>query len=145
MEETLGTRLARLRAEAGLKQKDLADAAGVTPSAVSQIESGTTTDISARVALAFARRLGITVEELLEPSLAIAAHQSAHEGRAPYIAPRASAQASYLAQWWDELDREQQQRLVGMFLAFGPAVSNDRVSKFLKPAPSDNSMKKDKQ
>jgi putative molybdopterin biosynthesis protein len=61
-----GTRLRLARQARGLSQQQLAGVAGVTRQAVSAVESGHS-DPSLRVALALARALGMTVEELFGP------------------------------------------------------------------------------
>jgi putative molybdopterin biosynthesis protein len=61
-----GTRLRLARQARGLSQQQLAGVAGVTRQAVSAVESGHS-DPSLRVALAVARALGMTVEELFGP------------------------------------------------------------------------------
>jgi putative molybdopterin biosynthesis protein len=63
---TAGTRLRLARQARGLSQQHLAGMAGVTRQAVSAVESGHS-DPSLRVALALARALGVTVEELFGP------------------------------------------------------------------------------
>jgi putative molybdopterin biosynthesis protein len=64
--------LLRLARQArGLSQQQLAQMAGVTRQAVSAVESGHS-DPSLRVALALARTLGMTVEELFGPAAPIA-------------------------------------------------------------------------
>ena len=61
-----GTRLRLARQARGLSQQQLAGMAAVTRQAVSAVESGHS-DPSLRVALALARALGLTVEELFGP------------------------------------------------------------------------------
>jgi putative molybdopterin biosynthesis protein len=61
-----GTRLRLARQARGLSQQQLARMAAVTRQAVSAVESGHS-DPSLRVALALARALGMTVEELFGP------------------------------------------------------------------------------
>ncbi|HUB22182.1 MAG TPA: substrate-binding domain-containing protein [Streptosporangiaceae bacterium] len=61
-----GTRLRLARQARGLSQQQLAGMATVTRQAVSAVESGHS-DPSLRVALALARALGVTVEELFGP------------------------------------------------------------------------------
>src|SRR6201987_610144 len=61
-----GTRLRLARQARGLSQQQLAGVAGVPRQAVSALESGHS-DPSLRVALALARALGLTVEELFGP------------------------------------------------------------------------------
>lgn len=129
VDESLGDRVRRLREAAGLQQKDLAAAARVTESAISQIEGNSTKEPGAYKVLAIARALGTTVEELLDP------RHSVHEPHARFVVPRVSPQARQLALWYDDLDYTASQKFVGVLLTYGPAVSNERVSKFLKPAP----------
>jgi putative molybdopterin biosynthesis protein len=64
--QSAGTRLRLARQARGLSQQQLAGVAGVTRQAVSAVESGHS-DPSLRVALALARALGMTVEELFGP------------------------------------------------------------------------------
>ena len=61
-----GTRLRLARQARGLSQQQLAGMAAVTRQAVSAVESGHS-DPSLRVALALARALGMTVDELFGP------------------------------------------------------------------------------
>ncbi len=61
-----GARLRLARQARGLSQQQLAGVAGVTRQAVSAVESGHS-DPSLRVALALARALGMTIEELFGP------------------------------------------------------------------------------
>ncbi len=61
-----GTRLRLARVARGFSQQQLAGMAGVSRQAVSAIESGLS-DPSLRVALALARALGLTVEEVFGP------------------------------------------------------------------------------
>lgn len=62
--ETLGSRIAELRRNAGLTQETLAEKLGVTPQAVSKWETGSACpDISLLTQLA--RTLGVSVDELL--------------------------------------------------------------------------------
>ncbi|MBE7000862.1 MAG: helix-turn-helix transcriptional regulator [Ruminococcaceae bacterium] len=64
MNETLGSRIAALRREKGLKQDELAEKLGVSPQAVSKWENDISCpDISLLPALA--ELLGVTVDELL--------------------------------------------------------------------------------
>jgi putative molybdopterin biosynthesis protein len=63
---TTGTRLRLARQARGFSQQQLAGMAGVSRQAVSAVESGHS-DPSLRVALALARALGMTVEELFGP------------------------------------------------------------------------------
>ena len=64
--QATGPRLRLARQARGLSQQQLAGMAGVTRQAVSAVESGHS-DPSLRVALAVARALGMTVEELFGP------------------------------------------------------------------------------
>ena len=62
-----GQRLAELRRQAGLTQRQLGDAVGVTDQTISNFERGETQpDVG--VALAIAQRLGATVEDLFVPA-----------------------------------------------------------------------------
>ncbi len=64
--EPNGTRLRLARQARGFSQQQLAGMAGVSRQAVSAVESGAS-DPSLRVALALARALGLTVEEMFGP------------------------------------------------------------------------------
>ena len=64
--EPNGMRLRLARQARGFSQQQLAGMAGVSRQAVSAVESGLS-DPSLRVALALARALGLTVEELFGP------------------------------------------------------------------------------
>ena len=64
--EPSGTRLRLARQARGFSQQQLAGMAGVSRQAVSAVESGAS-DPSLRVALALARALGLTVEEMFGP------------------------------------------------------------------------------
>ncbi len=132
MKEALGARIRRLREAAGLMQSDLAAAAHVSKARISQIENDPDGEPGCYTALGIAKALGMTVEQLLEPVLG----NAANEPHAPYVAPGASSQARQLALWYDELDEDAARKFIGVLLTYGPAVSNDRVAKFLKPAPS---------
>jgi len=63
---TSGTTLRLARQARGFSQEQLAGMAGVSRQAVSAVESGQS-DPSLRVALALARALGMTVDELFGP------------------------------------------------------------------------------
>ena len=63
---TSGSRLRVARQARGFSQQQLAGMAGVSRQAVSAVESGMS-DPSLRVALALARVLGMTVEEVFGP------------------------------------------------------------------------------
>lgn len=63
--ENVGRRIKQLRVSKKLKQRDLAKVAGVTPAAVSKIETGGVKDVSAHVILALAKVLKCTAEYLL--------------------------------------------------------------------------------
>jgi putative molybdopterin biosynthesis protein len=65
-----GTRLRLARQARGFSQQQLAGMAGVSRQAVSAVESGQS-DPSLRVALALARALGLTVEDLFGPGNAV--------------------------------------------------------------------------
>jgi putative molybdopterin biosynthesis protein len=79
-----GTQLRLARQARGLSQQQLAGMAGISRQAVSALESGVS-DPSLRVALALARALGLTVEELFgpgSPAPLVAASPLAPLGRA---------------------------------------------------------------
>jgi putative molybdopterin biosynthesis protein len=79
-----GTRLRLARQVRGFSQQQLAGMAGISRQAVSAVESGVS-DPSLRVALALARALGLTVEELFgpgSPAPPLAARPLAPLGRA---------------------------------------------------------------
>lgn len=77
--------LAAVRRDLGLTQAQLADAAGVTPSAVSQAESGAR-GLSLETLLTLADRLGITLDRLVtgttSPGYQLARHDRRHGGDA---------------------------------------------------------------
>ncbi len=63
--ETIGQRIRRLRLERGLVRQDqLARPCGITQSTLSDIESKNK-EFSAHVLLAFARELGVSIEEIM--------------------------------------------------------------------------------
>lgn len=63
--QTLATRLKRAREAKGLKQSELAKLVGITPSAISQWESGLIGRIDGANLLSAARALGVTADWLL--------------------------------------------------------------------------------
>lgn len=64
--ETLGTRLARLRKDAGFTQAEFAKKVGITQGLVSSYETGRFL-FSAETAVRFALALGVSLDELLHP------------------------------------------------------------------------------
>jgi transcriptional regulator with XRE-family HTH domain len=84
-----GARLRLARQARGFTQEQLAGMAGVTRQAVSKAESGAS-DPSQRVALALARTLGMTVQELFGP----AARRYHYDRRHPRHSDRAHGQLS---------------------------------------------------
>ena len=64
--EALGTRLRRLRTAAGLTQQDLASQAGLSMSAVTQMELGKRSDPKLSTLRALAGVLGVSVVELID-------------------------------------------------------------------------------
>ena len=64
--ETLGQRLARIRKERGLTQKDVAERTGLIQTLVSDYERGRLR-LAADMIVRFAVALGITTDELLQP------------------------------------------------------------------------------
>jgi transcriptional regulator with XRE-family HTH domain len=66
-ENPLGTRLKSFREAAGMTQQQLAVKAGLSISVVSQIEQGQKVDPRVSTAVALARALGLSVDELLSP------------------------------------------------------------------------------
>jgi transcriptional regulator with XRE-family HTH domain len=64
--ETLGERLARIRKERGLTQKDVADRTGLTQVLVSDYERDRIR-LTAEMAVRFVEALGVGTEELLRP------------------------------------------------------------------------------
>ncbi len=63
----LGANLHRLRKAAGWTQQDLAVAAGLNTSIVSQIEQGKNQDPRLKTLQALAKALGVTVDALVNP------------------------------------------------------------------------------
>jgi len=74
--ETLGERLARIRKERGLTQKDIADRTGLTQVLVSDYERDRIR-LTAEMAVRFVEAIGISTEELLRPKKK-AAHLEDH-------------------------------------------------------------------
>lgn len=64
MDEKLGERIARLRENAGMLQKELGRLVGLSESAISNLEKGKVVDLKMTVAVKMARVFAITVEEL---------------------------------------------------------------------------------
>jgi len=64
---SLGARIKALRGERGLQQRQLAEKAGLTPSMVSQIESGRLTP-SLPTLGKLAGALGVAIGQLFEPA-----------------------------------------------------------------------------
>jgi transcriptional regulator with XRE-family HTH domain len=62
----IGQNVKRMRSAAGLTQQALAVAAGLSISAITQIEQGTNEDPRASTLSALARVLGVTVDDLLK-------------------------------------------------------------------------------
>jgi transcriptional regulator with XRE-family HTH domain len=63
--EQIGQTLRRLRLAAGMTQFALANAAGLSLSAITQLEQGTNNDPRTGTVRALARALGCTVDELV--------------------------------------------------------------------------------
>ena len=61
----LAENIKRFRAEKSLSQERLAQASGVTYSALSKIEAGYHTDPRVRTLLKIARALGVTIDDLM--------------------------------------------------------------------------------
>ena len=61
----LADNIKRFRAEKNLSQERLAQASGVTYSALSKIEAGYHTDPRVRTLLKIARALGVTIDDLM--------------------------------------------------------------------------------
>jgi len=64
--ETLGGRLARIRKERGLTQKDIADRTGLTQVLVSDYERDRLR-LTAEMAVRFVDAMGVSTEDLLQP------------------------------------------------------------------------------
>lgn len=77
----LGRGLDRIRSERNLTQADLARLAGVTPSAISQAETGHR-GLSLDTLLRLSEQLGTTIDDLLDPT-AVAGHQLARRPPVP--------------------------------------------------------------
>jgi transcriptional regulator with XRE-family HTH domain len=65
LEEKIGDRVRRLREAADLRQQDLATAAGVAISIITQIEQGRTTDPRLSTLAAIAKGLGMDLRDLV--------------------------------------------------------------------------------
>jgi putative transcriptional regulator len=125
MQEAIGRRIKRLRTQAGLKQAALANAAGVSGSAISQIESGSTAAPKPVHLLQIARVLGVPLEWLIEP-------QTKRLGEAFALYPRVLSRRAYdLARWFDALSGDDQKKAIGVLMAYGPAISDKRVAQVL--------------
>jgi transcriptional regulator with XRE-family HTH domain len=72
----IGQNVKRLRAAAGMTQQDLAVAAGLSTSVVSQIEQGTNADPRMNTLAALAKALGVSVDELMREGPAPPAPQA---------------------------------------------------------------------
>lgn len=64
---SIGLNVRRHRETAGMTQKSLAEAVGVSQPAIAQIESGVTRNPAIDVVIALAATLGVTVDELVRP------------------------------------------------------------------------------
>lgn len=122
----IGARLRKLREDQKISQADMAKAAGISVSALSQIELGVTKNPRPDTLLGIARRLGLSMESLVDPE--------ADTRRAP---PEGfSPQALRLAAWFDSLSEKQQRKAIGTLLLSLDAAPDDYVAQFLPPAPS---------
>ena len=121
----IGARLRKLREDQKISQADMAKAAGVSVSALSQIELGVTKNPRPDTLLGIARRLGLSMESLVDPE---ADQRRAPEGFSP--------QALRLAAWFDSLSDKQQRKAIGTLLLSLDAAPDDYVAQFLPPAPS---------
>jgi transcriptional regulator with XRE-family HTH domain len=65
---TLGAGLQRYRKAKGWSQTKLSVLSGVRQSLISELETGTRQDTRSHIVLKLAQALGVTVEELYEPS-----------------------------------------------------------------------------
>jgi transcriptional regulator with XRE-family HTH domain len=99
----IGTRLRKLREEQKISQADMAKAAGVTVSALSQLENGVSKNPRPNTLLGIARRLGRSVESLIDPA---ADATQPPKGLGP--------QALQLATWFDSLSDKQQRQVIDM-------------------------------
>lgn len=64
--ETPGARLREARKRAGYTQKDIEATCGISQPALSEFESGKTADMGATALLAICRKVGVTVEYVLQ-------------------------------------------------------------------------------
>lgn len=64
MAETFGKRVKRLRMEAGLKQAELAERAGVTLFNIRHMEQDKNDNPSRKILIGLARALGVTLDQL---------------------------------------------------------------------------------
>lgn len=121
----IGARLRQLREDQKISQADMAKAAGVSVSALSQIELGVTKNPRPDTLLGIARRLGRSMESLIDPA---ADATQPPKGLSP--------QALRLAAWFDSLSEKQQRKAIGTLLLSLDAAPDDYVAQFLPPAPS---------
>ena len=118
---TYGQRLRYAREMAGLTQEQLAKVIGQRPTAVSAVEQGLAKRSSRTVQIANA--LGVRPEWL-------------EHGRDPMTRlPQPSTEAMEVATQYDALPPQGKAAIRALLLAYGPAVSDERVADFIKPAP----------
>lgn len=131
--ETIGERIERLREAAKISVAEMAAAAGVTLSALRQLETNKTKNPRPETLLGIARRLGVSMEEIVDP-------KSKRHPKSPMVM---SEQAFAIAKWYDRLSPRDQKKLVAAMLTSVEAAPPDYVQLFLtdsrknpKPEPS---------
>lgn len=120
----IGHRIRQARLAAGLTQKQLAKAAGVSRGAVSLWESGTTVKIGASVLTDAARAMGVTTDWLLkgEPRQDVVGVQGASAAQNTKV-------QTELSDIWQKLTASQRQTIVDQAAAM--AAANAQILKEL--------------
>lgn len=125
MVEHIGARVKRLRTALQISQAELANAAGVTPSAISQLEKELIDNPRPLTLLHIARALGTTMEDLVDPPK----HATGERTR---LYPRVLSNDAYeFARWFDAMSDQDRYKLIGAMLTHGPAVRDDRMARLL--------------
>ncbi len=125
--ETIGERIERLRKEAKIPAGALAKAAGVSLSAIRQLEKNESKNPRPETLLGIARKLGKTMEEIVDPGAA-----PVQAGQRTTI----SATAMQVAKWFDALSDKDKRKAIAQLLMSMDTVPDDYVEKFLPLPPT---------